>query len=122
VCSACRTGFAARAVLAGLGSELADTGMPDRLLFQRGDRNGTSTQYLHVVPEATWATRNERLLREHLRGHPEQARRHGELKLRLARDLGPGEADTHAKTALIQELVDAARAALGLPRVPVGEG
>jgi GrpB-like predicted nucleotidyltransferase (UPF0157 family) len=115
-------GLAARAVLAGLGYEPVDTGMPDRLFFQRRDRNGTPTHHLHVVPEATWATRNERLLRDHLRGHPEQARRHGELKLRLAGDLGPGEADTGAKTALIQELVDAARDALGLPRVPVWEG
>jgi GrpB-like predicted nucleotidyltransferase (UPF0157 family) len=115
-------GLAARAVLAGLGYELVDTGMPDRLFFQRRDRNGTSTHYLHVVPEATWATRNERLLRDHLRGHPEQARRYGELKLRLPRDLGTGEADTRAKAALIQELVDAARDALGLPGVPVWEG
>ena len=95
--------------------------MPDRLFFQRRDRNGTPTHHLHVVPEATWATRNERLLRDRLRGHPEQARRHGELKLRLARDLGPVEAYTRAKTALIQGLVDAARDALGLPRVPVWE-
>ena len=90
-------------------------------VLQHRDRNDTPTHHLHVVPEATWATRNERLLRDHLRGHPKQARRYGELKLQLARDLGPGEAYTRAKTALIQELVDAARDALGLPRLPVWE-
>ncbi len=66
----------------------------------------------------------ERLLTvriDHLRDHPEQARRYGELKQRLSRDLGSGDAYTRAKTALIQELVDAARDALGLQRVPVWE-
>ena len=114
-------GLAARTALAKLGYELVETGMPDRLFFQPRTSTGTPSHHLHLVTEATWATRNERLLRDHLRNHPEQARRYGELKERLARDLGPGEAYTRAKTALIQELVDAARDELGLPRVPVWE-
>jgi GrpB-like predicted nucleotidyltransferase (UPF0157 family) len=80
-----------------------------------------ATHHLHVVAEDSWATRNERLLRDYLRSHPEQARRYGKLKQQLARDLGHGEAYTRAKTELIQELVDAARAELGLPQVPVWE-
>jgi GrpB-like predicted nucleotidyltransferase (UPF0157 family) len=114
-------GLAARTALAELGYQLVETGMPDRLFFQRRDRSGASTHHLHVVGEDTWATRNERLLRDHLRKHPEQARRYGELKEQLSCDLGSGEAYTRAKTALIQELVDAARDARGLPRVAVWE-
>jgi GrpB-like predicted nucleotidyltransferase (UPF0157 family) len=114
-------GLAARASLAELGYELVETGMPDRLFFQRRAADGAATHHLHVVTEDTWATRNERLLRDYLLDHPEQARRYGELKRRLARELGPGEAYTRAKTALIQELVDAARDDLGLPRIPVWE-
>ena len=55
------------------------------------------------------------------RQHGEQARRYGELKEQLSRDLASGDEYTRAKTALIQELVDAARDAVGLPRVPVWE-
>src|SRR5829696_3504700 len=114
-------GLAASTALAELGYQLVDTGMPDRLLFQRRTTTGTPSHHLHVVTEATWATRNERLLRDYLRRHPKQAHRYGEFKRRLARDLGPGEAYTRGKTTLIQELVDAARDELGLPCVPVWE-
>jgi GrpB-like predicted nucleotidyltransferase (UPF0157 family) len=114
-------GHAAQPALAALGYEPADTGMPERLFFQRLAGPGVSTHHLHVVTEDSWATRNERLLRDYLRGHPEQARRYAELKRRLSRELGRGEAYTRAKTALIQELVDAARDELGLGRVPVWE-
>jgi GrpB-like predicted nucleotidyltransferase (UPF0157 family) len=113
-------GLAAGTALAELGYQLVDTGMPDRLLFQRRAA-GTPSHHLHVVTEASWPTRNERILRDYLRSHPEQARRYGELKRRLARHLRSGEAYTRAKTALIQKLVDAARDELGLLRVPVWE-
>jgi GrpB-like predicted nucleotidyltransferase (UPF0157 family) len=114
-------GHTAQPALAALGYELADTGMRERLFFQRLAGPVVSTHHLHVVTEDSWATRNERLLRDYLRGHPQQARRYAELKRRLSRELGPGEAYTRAKTALIQELVDAARDELGLLRVPVWE-
>jgi GrpB-like predicted nucleotidyltransferase (UPF0157 family) len=114
-------GHAAQPALAALGYEPADTGMRERLFFQRLAGPGVSTHHLHVVTEDSWATRNERLLRDYLRGHPQQARRYAELKRRLSRELGRGETYTRAKTALIQELVDAARDELGLPRVPVWE-
>jgi GrpB-like predicted nucleotidyltransferase (UPF0157 family) len=114
-------GLAAVGQLAELHYELVQTGMPDRIFFQRRAADGTPSHHLHVVTEASWATRNERLLRDHLRSHPEQARRYGELKQRLAHGLGRGEAYTRAKTDLIQELVDAARDERGLPRVPVWE-
>jgi len=114
-------GLAAGRALAELGYQRVESGMPDRLFFQRRGSSGESTHHLHVVREDTWATRNERLLRDHLRQHGEQARRYGELKEQLSRDLASGDEYTRAKTALIQELVDAARDAVGLPRVPVWE-
>lgn len=106
--------------LAGLEFQLLDVGMAGRLFFFR-DRGGVRTHHLHVVPADTWAHRNERLLRDHLRGDPADARAYGQLKQRLAADGLEGEAYTRAKTELIQQLTDRARAAHGLPSVPVWE-
>ena len=74
-----------------------------------------------MVPAGTWDTRNERLLRDHLRAHPEDARRYGDLKRRLAAEHTGGATYTKAKTELIQDLTDRARAARGLPSVPSGK-
>jgi GrpB-like predicted nucleotidyltransferase (UPF0157 family) len=60
-------GRAAQAALAELGYELVATGMPDRLFYQRRAGPGMATHHLHVVAEDSWATRNERLLRDYLR-------------------------------------------------------
>jgi GrpB-like predicted nucleotidyltransferase (UPF0157 family) len=106
--------------LAGLGYRRLDTGMPGRLFYYR-DEAGRRALQLHVVPSDTWETRNERLLRDHLRGHPGDAWRYGELKQRLAAEHTDGTEYTKAKTELIQELTDRARAARGLPSVPVWE-
>ena len=105
--------------LARIGFRGEDNGMPGRLLFVRDD-GGRRTHHLHVVTAASWPTRNQRILRDHLRAHPEDLRRYAELKRRLA---GRTDADdyTRAKTELIQELTDRARAERGLPAVPVWE-
>jgi GrpB-like predicted nucleotidyltransferase (UPF0157 family) len=71
------------AALLALGYWRLDTGMPGRLFYPR-DRDGRLADHLHVVPAATWATRNELLLRDHLRGHPADARRYADLKRQLA--------------------------------------
>lgn len=42
------------------------------------------TVHLHVVPTRSWATQNERILRDHLISHPADAQRYGDLKRRLA--------------------------------------
>ena len=110
----------AQDALAGLGYSRFDTGMPGRLFYYR-DEDGARAYQLHVVPAGTWDTRNERLLRDHLRQHPEDARRYGELKQRLAAEHTDGAQYTKAKTELIQELTDRARADRGLPAVPVWE-
>jgi GrpB-like predicted nucleotidyltransferase (UPF0157 family) len=102
--------------LVGLGYRLVETGMPNRLLYARPDEI-----HLHAVTLDTWSTRNERLLRDHLRGHPADRDRYAALKRELRDTVADGDAYTRAKTSLIQELVDRARAERGLPAVPVWE-
>ncbi|GAB3424216.1 GrpB family protein [Flindersiella endophytica] len=111
-----------RETLAGLGYVLLEGVMHNRLFYPRDDASGRRTHHLHVVSADTWETRNERLLRDYLRAHPEAAARYGALKERLAATLGVGDEYTKAKTGLIQEMVDAARASRGLPLVDVWEG
>jgi GrpB-like predicted nucleotidyltransferase (UPF0157 family) len=105
-----------------LGYTKLDVGMRGRLFFLR-DRDGRRTHHLHVVVDDSIPTRNEILLRDYLRLHPEDAARYGALKRTLAAELGDADtpAYTRGKTGLVQELVDAARAEHGLPPVPVWE-
>jgi GrpB-like predicted nucleotidyltransferase (UPF0157 family) len=106
--------------LAGMGFHAHDNGMTDRLLFVRAD-GGVRSHILHVVTSASWPTRNQRILRDHLRARPEDAARYAALKRGIAEaGTRPGEY-ARAKTELIQELTDKARAELGLPSVPVWE-
>jgi len=106
--------------LARIGFTAEDNGMPGRLFFVRDD-GGRRSHNLHVVTAAGWPERNQRLLRDHLREHPGDVRRYAELKRRLAGGGLGADAYTRAKTDLIQELTDRARAARGLPPVPVWE-
>lgn len=106
--------------LEALGYERVEAGIPGRLFYRRAG-SGRPDVHLHVVLEDSWSTRNERLLRDYLRQHPADARRYAALKRRLAAS-GAVDADyTRGKTALVQELTDSARAARGLPPVPVWE-
>ncbi|WP_034270884.1 GrpB family protein [Actinospica robiniae] len=107
--------------LPALSFQVFDTGMPGRLFYFR-ERDGVRVCHLHVVPESTFATRNEVLLRDLLRRTPEDVARYGALKRELAvvHD-GDSLGYTRGKTALIQELVDRARAEAGLERVDVWE-
>jgi GrpB-like predicted nucleotidyltransferase (UPF0157 family) len=111
---------AADDALARLGYHPLDARMPGRLFYYR-DEDGQRAYHLHVVTTDTWDTRNQRLLRDYLRAHPEDARRYGELKQRLAAEQTDGDEYTKAKTELIQELTDRARANRGLPPAPVWE-
>ena len=112
---------AAEDALAGLGYRRLDVFPPGRLYYYR-DEDGPQACHLHVVPTDTFGIRSEQLLRDHLRAHPEDARRYAELKQRLAAEhTDDGDAYTRAKTELIQELTDRARADRGLPPVPVWE-
>jgi GrpB-like predicted nucleotidyltransferase (UPF0157 family) len=102
-----------------LGYEFYDAGMPGRLFYRRG--GSARTHHLHVVEASTLPTRNELLLRDYLRGHPDDVARYGALKRRLAALHYSRDDYTRAKTELIQELTDRARAERGLPLVPVWE-
>ncbi|MEV6928172.1 GrpB family protein [Dactylosporangium sp. NPDC051485] len=106
-------------VLGSMGYARIETGMPERLFYRR---EGTPVAYhLHVVPAPTWATRNERLLRDHLLATPADRDAYARLKHELAGTTGDGLEYTRGKTALIQRMVDEARAARGLQPVDVWE-
>ncbi|MFL1377329.1 GrpB family protein [Nocardiopsis protaetiae] len=106
--------------LARLGFIPHENGMNDRLLYVRAP-GGVRTHILHIVTQASWPTRNQRILRDYLRSHPEETARYAELKRELvATTVAPGEY-TRAKTAFIQEVTDRARRERGLPPEPVWE-
>lgn len=108
------------ATLERLGYQRHETGMPNRLFYRR-EQGGRRSHNLHIVPSETWPTRNERVLRDHLRSHPEDAARYATLKQQLASTGLSTEDYTRAKTQLIQEFTDRARTERGLPSVPVWE-
>lgn len=106
--------------LAGLGITPQETDMTGRLLYcRRGDDRIDVN--LHIVTADTWDDRNERILRDHLRGNPAHVRAYADLKRRLAAETDDGDVYVRAKTELVQEMVDAARDARGLPRARVWE-
>ncbi|MEV4532467.1 GrpB family protein [Asanoa sp. NPDC049518] len=108
------------AALAAIGFVRTGTIMPQRLFYVReGEPVG---YHLHIVTAASWATRNQRILRDHLRETCADRDAYGALKQSLA--AAPDQdrdAYTRAKTALIQRMVDTARTARGLPLVSVWE-
>ncbi|MFH8747604.1 GrpB family protein [Streptomyces rimosus] len=106
--------------LSRLGYRRDHNGMANRLLYVRGD-NGCRTHHLHVVTLESWPSRNQRILRDHLRKYPADAARYAQLKQSLAAAGASSDTYTEAKTELIQELTDRARAERGLPAAPVWE-
>lgn len=98
-----------------------ENGMSGRLFFLRME-NGRRVCHLHVVPADSLATRNELLLRDLLRLRPDYADRYADLKRSLAASFpDDGLAYTRHKTDLIQQFVDEAREAAGLPPVRLWE-
>jgi GrpB-like predicted nucleotidyltransferase (UPF0157 family) len=108
-------------ILLGLGYQRHDTGMSGRLFYRRDQQGQRPACHLHIVPADSWATRNERLLRDHLRSHQADVLRYAALKRDLSAHHENPDDYTRAKTQLIQELTDHARAERGLPSVPVWE-
>jgi GrpB-like predicted nucleotidyltransferase (UPF0157 family) len=105
--------------LGKIGYQRVETGMPERLFYRR---EGKPVAYhLHVVTVVSWDSRNERMLRDHLRQNPDDRDEYARLKRDLAVAGLGGEAYTRGKTALVQRMVDAARAVRGLPSVDVWE-
>lgn len=106
--------------LSRLGYRRDHNGMANRLLYVRGD-DRRRTHHLHVVTLESWPSRNQRILRDHLRKYPADAARYAQLKQSLAATGASSDTYTEAKTELIRELTDRARAERGLPAAPVWE-
>ena len=110
---------AAPDALAGLGYRRFEVGMPGRLFYYR-DVDGQRAYQLHVCPRTAGTPATSACCATTWR-HPDDARRYAELKQRLAAEHTDGTEYTKAKTELIQELTDRARADRGLPPVSVWE-
>jgi GrpB-like predicted nucleotidyltransferase (UPF0157 family) len=106
--------------LAAIGFVHEPAGPPGRRTYTR-HADGVLTHNLHVFPAEAWDELNQRILRDYLRETPDAVRRYADLKRRLANDGLTGFDYTIAKTDLVQQLTDEARAARGLPSVPVWE-
>jgi len=76
----------------------------------------------HFFTASEWETVNQRILRDWLRAHADDAALYERAKDAAARAAGEGTAGYNAaKTPVIQEIVDRARAARGLEPVPVSD-
>lgn len=101
-----------------LGYQRRETSMTNRLFLSRPACGRRPAFNLHVVSAATFGTRSERLLRDHLRRDPEAAEAYASLKSRLAaRFRDDVQGYTRAKTGLVQRLTEAARLAANLPQL-----
>jgi GrpB-like predicted nucleotidyltransferase (UPF0157 family) len=77
---------------------------------------GIRTRIAHFFEEADWATVNQRILRDWLRAHARDAERYQTAKAAAAEAAREGIASyNQGKTAVIQDILDRARAASGLP-------
>lgn len=86
------------------------------------ERDGIRSAIAHFFEAAGWDAVNQRVLRDWLREHPEDAARYAHAKCDAVAAAARG-ASTYsaAKTATIQELVDRARAARGWASVDVSD-
>lgn len=104
-----------------LGYIVFETGMPNRLFFRKYPA-GEQKYHLHIVEQSSWETRKERLMRDYLCEHPDEAAAYGALKEGLVDEYrNDSDGYTKAKTAFIQGVMDRARAQLGLPSEDVWE-
>jgi GrpB-like predicted nucleotidyltransferase (UPF0157 family) len=106
------------AALAALGYDRIETCMSRRLLYHRAHGQQHN---VHIVELATWETRKERIMRDHLRTHPDDARLYADAKRRLAASGLSGDDYGRAKTEIIQRIMDRAHDERGLPHEPVWE-
>jgi GrpB-like predicted nucleotidyltransferase (UPF0157 family) len=84
------------------------------------ESGGQRTRIAHFFERSDWETANQRLLRDWLLSHPEDAAAYERAKLDAAEDARQGKSSYNAgKTAIIQRLVDRARAERGLQPVAV---
>lgn len=78
----------------------------ERLFFWKGVPR---THHLHIVEYATWEHQRHIIFRDHLRRHPDIARRYAQVKEELARAFSHDRpAYTRGKTAFIRAIMDRA--------------
>ncbi|MFS0853474.1 GrpB family protein [Microbacterium sp. 179-I 3D4 NHS] len=86
------------------------------------EEHGVRTRIAHFFEAGEWDAVNQRLLRNWLLAHPEDATRYAHAKCDAVAAAARGRSTYNAaKTPVIQELVDRARAARGLERVDVSD-
>ncbi|MDQ0727517.1 GrpB family protein [Microbacterium sp. W4I20] len=86
------------------------------------EENGTRTRIAHFFAASDWETVNQRILRDWLQAHPADADRYVHAKCDAVAAAARGTSTYNAaKTPVIQDLVDRARASRGLPTVPVSD-
>jgi GrpB-like predicted nucleotidyltransferase (UPF0157 family) len=86
------------------------------------ESDGIRTRIAHFFPAADWDDVNQRILRDWLRAHPDDADRYTHAKCDAVAAAARGRSSYNAaKTPVIQEIVDRAREARGLPSVPVSD-
>ncbi|MFH6985620.1 GrpB family protein [Marinoscillum luteum] len=100
------------------GYHYVPTGMTERYLLARHTPEGVWTHNLHILPYSPdFLLRNEILFRNYLRKSPDLIQEYNRLKKHLSSmPLASLEDYTRAKTGFIQQVVDKARKACGLPR------
>lgn len=86
------------------------------------ERDGIRSAIAHFFPARAWESVNQRLFRDWLRTHPDDAARYAAVKQDAAAAAERGEATYNdAKSAIVQLIVDRAREARHLPRVSVSD-
>lgn len=84
--------------------------------------DGIRTAIAHFFVEGEWDAVHQRVLRDWLRAHPDDADRYSHAKCDAVAAAARGTSSYNAaKTPVIQEIVDRARAARGLPSVDVSD-
>jgi GrpB-like predicted nucleotidyltransferase (UPF0157 family) len=106
-----------RAALAGVGFRPIAAGpRTHRVLVRMSGRE--RTHIAHFFAADQWETCNQRIFRDWLNTHPADRAKYEQVKIAAAAD-ATGRDYTARKTAVVQEIVDRARAGSGLPGVDV---
>lgn len=86
------------------------------------ESGGERTHIAHFFAAADWDAVNQRLLRDWLREHPDDAQRYSRTKCAAVAASARGETTYNAaKAPAIQEIVDRARRSRGLPTVDASD-
>lgn len=84
------------------------------------ETDGVRTAIAHFFVAKDWDSANQRILRDWLLAHPDDVDRYSHAKCDAVAAAARGRSTYNAaKTSAIQEIVDRARSARGLPSVPV---